>query len=399
MSEATTQTSRSRRPAAFAVAGFLLLLLLGVAFLIPKLNHSRNLKEEARENAEITPVRVVKLSLGAAHSTVELPGTVQAFEQTPIFARTAGYVSKRLVDIGDHVRKGQLLAIIEDPTTEQALRQAQATVLQMKAQLQLQQANAQLSTVNNQRWQQLQQAGVVSRVDADTRAASAGANEAAVAAARANIAAAEANVRSLQEQKSFSRVTAPFTGVILSRSIDRGSLISSGSQNSVTQMFTIGQSDRVRVFSNVPQSMAPVVQNARSVKITFRELQGQVFTGTVARTASSVDPTSRTMLTEVDLDNPGGKILPGMFATVTFDSPTAVQPTLLPQNALVLRSAGPQAVTVGPDNIAHFRRLTLGRDLGNAVEVLAGVHAGDTVVVNPGDDVVEGHKVEPEFGQ
>lgn len=403
MSGAPAQPSRThtqtRRPVAAAVAGFLLLALVGVLFLIPKLNHSRKLKEEAHENAENVPVRTAKVTLGAAHSTVELPGTVQAFEQTPIFARTSGYVSKRLVDIGDHVRKGQLLAIIEDPTTQQALRQAQAAVLQMKAQLQLQQANAQLSTVNNQRWQQLQQAGVVSRVDADTRAASAGANDAAVAAARANIAAAEANVRSLQEQAGFSRVTAPFTGVILSRNIDTGSLISSGSQNSVTQMFTIGQAERVRVFTSVPQSMAPAAQNAKSVKISFRELGAQVFTGTVARTASSIDPASRTMLTEVDLDNPGGKILPGMFATVTFDSPTAVQPVLLPQNALVLRSAGPQAVTVGPDNVAHFRHLTLGRDLGVSVEVLAGLKPGDNVIVSPGDDVVEGRKVDPQSGQ
>lgn len=403
MTEVSTQPSTSpsptRGPVIAAVAGFLLLALVGVIFLVPKLNHSRKLKEEARENAENVPVRTVKVTLGAAHSTVELPGTVQAFEQTPVFARTSGYVSRRLVDIGDHVRKGQLLAIIEDPTTQQALRQAQATVLQMKAQLQLQQANAQLSTVNNQRWQQLQQAGVVSRVDADTRAATAGANDAAVSAAHANIAAAEANVRSLQEQAGFSRVTAPFTGVILSRNIDTGSLISSGSQNSVTQMFTIGQAERVRVFASVPQSMAPAVQNAKSVKIVFRELGSQVFTGTVARTSSSIDPASRTMLTEVDLDNPGGKILPGMFATVTFDSPIAVQPVLLPQNALVLRSAGPQAVAVGADNIAHFRHLTLGRDLGTSVEVLAGLKPGENVVVSPGDDVVDGRKVEPQTGQ
>ena len=392
-----TTASPTKRPALIAIAAFLLLILLAVAFLIPKLHHQRALSEEAEVTSEHLPVRTVQLKLGPAHTTIELPGTVQAFEQTPIYARTSGYVLKRLVDIGDHVSKGQLLAVIQDPTTEQALRQAQATVVQMKAQLALQQANAKLSSVNNQRWQQLRKAGVVSQVDADERSASAGANDAAVEAARANIAAAEANVRSLQEQRGFSRVTAPFSGTILSRSIDNGSLISSGSQNSVTQMFTIGQSGRVRVFTSVPQSMAPAIQNARSVKITFRELPGQVFSGTVARTSNSIDPASRTMLTEVDLDNPGGKILPGMFATVAFDSASSVQPVLLPQNALVMRSAGPQAVLVGADHVAHFQRLTLGRDLGTSVEVLSGLKPGDQVVVNPGDEVVENRKVEPQL--
>lgn len=394
MSEQTY--SKSKRPAVIAAVGFLLLLLLAVAFLVPKLLHLRSLRNEAVTATNEVPVQTITLKNGPSHTTIELAGTVQAFEQTPIFARTSGYVSKRFVDIGDHVRRGQLLAVIEDPTTEQALRQAQATVVQMKSQLALQEANAKLSTVNNTRWEQLRKAGVVSQVDADEHAASAGANDAAVDAARANIAAAEANVRSLQEQRGFSRVTAPFDGVILSRSIDTGSLISSGSLNSVTQMFTIGQSGKVRVFTNVPQSLATMIQKAGSVKIMFRELQGQVFTGDVSRTASSVDPASRTMLTEVDLDNKNGKILPGMFATVVFDSPASVRPVLLPQNALVMRSAGPQAVVVGNDHIAHFRSLSLGRDLGTSVEVLDGLHAGDHVVINPGDDVTEGVKVDPQ---
>lgn len=388
--------SQSKRPTAIAVAGFLILLLLAAAFTVPKLRHRHSLRKEAEAETSEVPVQVVQLKNGPSHTTIELAGTVQAFEQTPIFARTSGYVAKRLVDIGDHVRKGQLLAVIEDPTTEQALRQAQATVVQMKSQLALQAANAKLSTVNNTRWQQLRKAGVVSQVDADEHAASASANDAAVEAAKANIAAAEANVRSLQEQRGFSRVTAPFDGVILSRSIDTGALISSGSQNSVTQMFTIGQSGKVRVFTSVPQALAPAIQSARSVKITFRELPGKVFTGDVSRTANSVDPVSRTMLTEVDLDNEDGKILPGMFATVVFDTPSSVQPVLLPQNALVIRSAGPQAVVVGEDKIAHFRRLTLGRDLGTSVEVVDGLKAGEYVVINPGDEVVEGAKVDPE---
>lgn len=395
----TTYPSNSgndRRPLILTAGAFLLLIVLGIVFLIPKLRHRESLKQEAAETGVSVPVRAVAVKLGASHSTLELPGTVQSFEQTPIYARTNGYVAKRLVDIGDRVRKGQLLAIIEDPTTEQALRQAQAVVLQMKAQLAQQLANAKLSTANNARWEQLYKEGVVSKLDADTRFASAGADDASVEAARANIAAAEANVRSLQEQKSFSQVTAPFTGVILSRSIDTGSLISSGSANSVVQMFTIGQSNRVRIFANVPQSIASSVAAAKNVKVEFRELPGEHFSGVVARTSTSIDPVSRTMLTEVDLDNPDGKILTGMYATTVFDTPVAIQPVMLPQTALIVRMAGPQTVVMDANHTAHFRSLVLGRDLGTEVEVIAGLKQGESVILSPSDAITEGSHVDPQ---
>jgi RND family efflux transporter MFP subunit len=177
--------------------------------------------------------------------------------------------------------------------------------------------------------------------------------------------------------------------------VDVGSLISSGSQNSVTQMFTIGQPQTVRVFASVPQTNAVGLANGHAAKVTFRELPGKVYTGTVARTSQSIDPNTRTLLVEVDLKN-DGQILAGMYATVIFDLPSGgPQPVLLPANALVIRLAGPQAVVLDGDNVAHFRSLTLGRDLGSATEVLAGVKAGDRVVLSPGDAVTEGAKVDP----
>jgi RND family efflux transporter MFP subunit len=383
-------------PLITAVGGFLLLLVIGVVFLLPKLKHKETLEQDVRDNAGPPPVAVTKVALGKATNMLELPGNVQAFSQTPIFARTNGYITKRFVDIGDHVKAGQLLAIIEDPQTEQSLRQARATVLQLKAALLQAQANAKLSTLNNTRNQQLEKEGVISKASADTFEAQAGANDANVTAAQANIAAGEANVRSLEEQASFSRVTSPFTGIILSRGIDVGSLITSGSANSVTQLFTVGESATVRVFVNVPQANAPDVMSANVARVTFRELPGKVFTGTVTRSAKSIDLASRTMLVEIDLPNPAGTILPGMYATVSFDTHDATPPVLIPANALFVRTAGPQTFTVDSNNVTHLRNLVLGRDYGSFTQVLGGLKPGETVVLSPGDSVTDGTKVDPQ---
>lgn len=397
MTQHAQAESNSRGPYVGMTAFFLLLIVVGVLFLLPKLRHRDQLEAEARVAAGPPTVLAAKLATGNPSGHIELPATVQAFDQTPIYARTSGYVRARYVDIGDRVHRGQLLADIDDPQTTQALMQAKAALLQTKAQLQQMQANAALSKVTNERWQGLVRQGVVSQQDADQRKAQADADIANVAAAQANIAAGEANVRSLTEQASFSRVVAPFDGVILSRGIDRGSLISSGSANSVTQMFTIGQADKVRIFANVPQTSAVGLTNGHTAKIAFRELPGKVYTGTVTRTSQSIDTTTRTLLIEVDLKN-DGQILPGMYATVIFDlPPSGAAPVLLPANGLVIRTAGPQAVVVDSNNVAHFRAIVLGRDLGTATEVVGGLNPGDIVVLSPGDEVTEGAKVQPQL--
>jgi RND family efflux transporter MFP subunit len=394
---ANADTSTSRKPYAGMTAFFLLLIVIGILFLVPKLRHRGELEAEAKVAAGPPIVLATKVTTGAPSGHIELPATVQAFDQTPIYARTSGYVRARYADIGDRVRRGQLLAIIDDPTTAQALSQARATVLQQKAQLQQMEANASLSKVTNERWQGLVKQGVVSAQDADQRQAQASVDVANVNAARANIAAGEANVRSLSDQASFSRVVAPFDGVILSRGIDRGSLISSGSQNSVTEMFTIGQADKVRIFASVPQANAFGLASGHGAKVSFRELPGKTYTGTIARTSQSIDPNTRTLLVEVDLKN-DGHILPGMYATVIFDLPSnGAAPVLLPANALVIRTAGPQAVVLDQNNVVHFRSIVLGRDLGTVTEVASGLKPGDTVVLSPGDDVIEGAKVQPQL--
>ena len=385
-----------RTPVALAGGSFLLLILLGGAFLIPRFRHKDVLVEETRITSGPPPVEVATIALGTQTGRLELPGSVQAFEQTPIYARTSGYVTHRYVDIGDHVQSGQLLATIDDPQTAQQLRQAQAAVLQLKAQLAQADANAKLTTLNDQRYDELYKQGVVSLQTAQTQEAQSGANDATVQAARANIAAGEANVLSLQQQAGFSRVLAPFAGTILTRGIDTGSLISAGSATTVTQLFSIAQSGTVRVFTNVPQSNAPAAMSAHIAQVTFRELPGQVFTGNVTRTSSSIDPASRTLLTEIDLPNANGKILPGMFATVSFDTNRISAPLLIPANALVVRTAGPQAFVVDKDNVAHLRNLVLGRDFGTATEVISGLQQGDRVILSPGDGITDNTKVDPQ---
>jgi RND family efflux transporter MFP subunit len=391
-----TDTPNPRRPVTIVIAVFLALIVLAVLAIIPHILRERSLKQDANSNAGPPYVTVVRLAQGSPNGQLTVPGSVQDFDQTPIYARSNGYVKARYADIGDHVRRGQLLALIEDPTTEQALRQAQAALAQQKAALAQAQANQQLASVTNSRWQQLVKAGVVSQQDADTQSANFNAQSAAVVAAKANIAAAEAQVRNLQDQLAFARVTAPFDGRILSRSIDTGTLITSGSATSNYQMFTIGQPSRVRVFASVPQAQAADVLSGQHAVVSIRELPGSAFTGSIARTSQAIDPGTRTLLVEVDLENPGSKILPGMYATVQFSVKSAAPPVILPSNALILRSSGPQAAVVDSNNVIHLRALTLGRDTGTTVEVLSGLAAGDTVVTSAGDRVVDGAQVIPQ---
>ena len=393
--QSAQQTSTGRGPYIGAVAFFLLLIVIGIVALLPRLRHNDDLRVQAREATGPPMVLATHLKSGLDAGRLDLSASVQAFEQTPVYARTSGYVKARYVDIGDHVRRGQLLALIDDPQTVQTLLQAKATVAQLRAQLAQTQANAHLSSVTDQRWVALVKQGVVSQQDADQKHAQAGVDAANVNAAQANIAAGEANVQNLTTQVAFSRVTAPFDGIILTRSIDAGSLISAGSGITVTQMFSIGQPSTVRVFASVPQASASGLHSGMAAKVTFREIPGQVYTGIVTRNSNSLDPGTRTLLLEIDLKN-DGRILPGMYANVSLDIPrSGPAPVMLPANALVVRTAGPQAIIVDANNVAHFRPIVLGRDFGTQIEVTSGLKPGDTVVLSPGDAVVDNGKVQP----
>jgi RND family efflux transporter MFP subunit len=387
-----------------AIVATVLIVAAFFAGFIPHQRREAVLANEATTAEKTDPtVNVVTIERSAGKSELVLPGSIQAVTEAPVLARSSGYIKRRYVDIGDHVTEGQLLAELEAPELLQMLRQAEAALEQTKsaveqasANLQQSRTNERLAEVTSQRWSNLFKRGVVSRQENDTYQAqydSQKANtqslEKAVAAARSNVAAAEANVARLTELKGFSKVHAPFAGVITVRNVDTGALVSAGS----TLLFRIAQTNRLRTYLNLSQSDSTSVHVGQPAILTIPDLPGRKFPGTVTRTANALDPATRTLLTEVQLANPDGALLPGMYAEVDLTTPRKDPPLSIPGDTLVVRSDGPQVAVVGADRIVHYRRLRLGRDFGDRLEVLSGLEDGQRVVVNPGDMVREGSKV------
>jgi RND family efflux transporter MFP subunit len=404
----------SRAPAAPSrrtlwLMALFLAALIAIGFATGYIPHRRReamLVAEADADARALPtVTVVGVERSAANGRLILPGSIQPMTEAPVLARASGYIQRRYVDIGDRVKAGQLLAEIEAPELDQQVHQAQAAVEQAGAALEqasanLQQgrANEQLSKVTADRWKNLVAKGVVSRQDNDTYQSQYAAAQAnvealgkAVSAARSNIAAVEANLRRLRELQGYKSVTAPFAGVITVRNVDVGALVSEAS----TLLFRIAQTDRLRTYVNVPQSDAASVHTGQTARLVVPDLSGRQFVGTVTRTANALDPATRTLLTEVQVPNADGALLPGMYTQVDLTTPRPNAPLLIPGDTLVVRSSGSQAAVVGADGIVHFHQLQLGRDFGDKIEVLSGLEAGQQVVVNPGDTVQEGAKVNP----
>jgi RND family efflux transporter MFP subunit len=402
-----TPAPPSRR--ALWLLAVILVVLIVVGFLkgyVPRQRNEATLAAEADSASKELPiVTVVGVERSAANGTLVLPGNIEAVTEAPVLARASGYIKRRYVDIGDRVKAGQLLAEIEAPELDQQVNQAKAALDQTRAALEQANANlnqgqaqAQLAKVTADRWKNLQSKGVVSRQENDTyqsqwtaAQANVSALEKAVTAAQSNIAAAQANLSRLTELQSYLSVRAPFAGVITVRNVDVGALVSEAN----TLLFRIAQTDRLRTYVNVPQSDADSVHVGQIAHLAILDLAGHQFSGTVTRTANSLDPATRTLLTEVQVANSGGLLLPGMYAQVDLTTPRRNPPLLIPGDTLVVRSNGPQVGVVGADHIVHFQRLQLGRDYGDKIEVLSGLEAGQQVVVNPGDTVQEGAKVNP----
>ncbi|HLY18270.1 MAG TPA: efflux RND transporter periplasmic adaptor subunit [Bryobacteraceae bacterium] len=386
-----------------------LAILIVAAFLkgyIPHRQNEATLAAEADSAAKQAPtVTVVGVERSAANGSLVLPGNIQAVTEAPVLARASGYIKRRYADIGDRVKAGQLLTEIEAPELDQQVRQAQASLEQTgsaleqaNANLQQGKANEQLAKVTAERWKNLVSKGVVSRQDNDTYQAQYAAQQAnvqalekAVAAARSNIVAAQANLSRLTDMQGYESVRAPFSGVITVRNVDVGALVSEAS----TLLFRIAQTDRLRTYVNVPQSDAGSVHVGQTAHLLVTELGGRGFTGTVTRTANALDPASRTLLTEVQVPNPSGVLLPGMYTQVDLTTPRSNPSLLIPGDTLVVRGSGPQVAVVGAGQTVHFQPIQLGRDFGDKIEVLSGLEAGQQVVVNPGDTVQEGAKVNP----
>jgi RND family efflux transporter MFP subunit len=401
-------TTRPSKGALWTIA-LLAAVLIIVAFFTGYIPHQRReavLANEAMTTEKTAPtVNVVAVERSAGKSELVLPGSIQAVTEAPVLARSSGYVKRRYVDIGDRVSAGQLLAELEAPELIQMLHQAQAALEQTKsaveqasANLQQSRTNERLAQVTAQRWANLFTKGVVSRQENDTyqaqydsQKANTQALEKAVSAARSNVAAAEANVARLTELQGFSKVHAPFAGVITVRNVDTGVLVSEGN----TLLFRIAQTNRLRTYLNLSQADASSVRVGQVATLTIPDLPGRKFPGAVTRTANALDPATRTLLTEVQVSNPDGALMPGMYAEVDLTTPRKDPPLLIPGDTLLVRSDGPQVAVVSPDRSVHYQRIQLGRDFGDRIEVLSGLQLGQQVVVNPGDSVQEGSKVNP----
>jgi RND family efflux transporter MFP subunit len=402
---------RASKPSAgtlVSIAIVILILVVAGFFMgyLPRHRREEVLAAESQETSQTLPiVNVTKVTRSDKQSELVLPGNIQAVTEAPVLARANGYIKKRYVDIGDRVKEGQVLADIEAPELDQMILQARAAqdqaasaVEQADASLLQGRSNENLAKVTATRWENLQKRGVVSKQENDTyqaqyasQQANVQALEKAVAAARSNVGAARANLDRLIQLKSYQTVRAPFAGVITVRNVDTGALVTDSS----TLLFRIAQTDFLRTYVNLPQTDADSVHPGQTATLTVPELPGRKFTGKIARTANALDPATRTLLTEVQVANSAGTLMPGMYAQVDLSVPRKNPPLLIPGDTLVVRSDGPQVAVVGPDGTVHFTLIQLGRDYGDRLEVLSGLEAGQEIVVNASDVVREGVKVKP----
>jgi RND family efflux transporter MFP subunit len=391
----TAPASSSRRPLAVAAS---IAIVLGVLFalgLAPRLRRRAELAATAAgADRGAVAVRVVTPRRAPGAGEITLPGDVQARRETVVFARTNGYVKKRLVDIGDVVTEGQLLAELEAPELDQEIRQAHASLLQARAGLEQATSSRDLARVNAQRFEQLAPAGVASQRDLDERRAALRVADANVRAAEAVIRSQEANAQRLAELKAFTRITAPFAGTVTARSTEIGALVSAGSAQG-QGLFRIAEVDPLRVFVNVPQGSAPAIRIGLGAQVSLREQPGKAVTGVVTRTARALDPASRTMLTEIEIPNREGSILPGTYAQVKLALGGAGAVLTVPSSAAIFTSAGAAVALVGPDNRVHVQPVRLGADHGVEVEILAGLAGEEQVIANPSGAIVEGTLVAP----
>ena len=358
-------------------AVLLVLVTAGAVTFLTRKGESDALAKETDEIA-IPTVAVVQPAAGAGSDELVLPGNLQAFEESPIFARTNGYLLRWYKDIGSRVHKGELLAAIDTPEVDQELSQARASREQINAALGL-------AKISADRWANLRKSDSVSQQEADQQTS-------AYEQAKANLAAADANVRRLEQLESFKNVYAPFDGVITRRNVDPGMLINAGAAAG-HEMFDIARVDPLRVFVNVPQAYAPGMKAGVKAAVMLQEFAGQQFTGTVVRTADAIDMATRTLLTEVDVPNREGRLLPGSFGQVHFATGNSLPRMTIPVNAMLFRAEGPQVAVVNGNSKVQLKPITIGRDFGATIEILGGLDSSDQIIINPTDSLENGQQV------
>lgn len=364
----------------FATVAVILIVIGVIVGLVPRWFAHQSLAKETAEMA-VQSVAVVSPTPGKSDLGVPLPAEVQAYVEAPIYARASGYLKTWDVDIGTNVEAGQLLAVIDTPELDQQLEQAKAEVAQADASLTLAKTTA-------ERWADLLKTASVSEQENAEK-------QADYELKKADLQAAKANLHRLEDLKSFARVTAPFAGTITARDTDVGQLITAGSGRA---LFRLAQTDPLRVYVHVPQTLSHEVQAGQGAQLIISELPGRTFEAKVVRTAGAMDPNSRTLLAELQVDNPKNEILAGSYAQVRFDDILGDPTLTLPANTLLFRSEGMQVGVVDESGKVEVRTIKLGRDFGQTVEVVEGINAGDRVIVNPPDSITSGmtvHVAEP----
>jgi RND family efflux transporter MFP subunit len=376
-------------------AGLIGLAVLALAFAIgylPRRFKRAALVASAGNAQRATRIEVVAPKPGASDRALQLPGTVQALQETLLFARASGYVRAWRADIGDKVDKGQVLAEIETPELDQELSQGRAQLLQTKASLMQAKANRDLANANLARARRLAPSGIVSKADLEQSQAQAQVGDANVNVAGANVAAQQANIRRLNQLKDFAKVTAPFAGTITQRSVEIGALVTAG--NSPQSLFKIAAIDPARVFVQVPQDVAPSVRADVDATVTVREYPGRKFSGKVTRASGELDPATRTMNTEIRVPNHDGALFSGMYAEVALTLPSPHQVFELPSTALMSDSRGQRVAVVDAQNKLHLVPVVVERDKGATIDVSSGLHGDERVAKLGSAAFVEGMDVE-----
>jgi RND family efflux transporter MFP subunit len=399
------------RPSGVAITAILLGLtvLILVAFFagyLPRQRRMNQITQEALEQDRSVPrVEVIRVERAPSEGGLQLPASIQPVAEAPVLARADGYLGRRLADIGDRVKAGQSLAEIDAPELDAQVRQSKANVEQTRASMEqalasLEQGKSdlELARLTSERWASLSTQGIVSRQDNDqyqaqyrSKLAAVQALDKAIAVQRSGIAVAEANVSRLERMQSYRVVRAPFDGIITLRNVEVGALVNAGS----TLLFRIAQTGTLRAYVSVPQTHAGSVRPGQPARLTVSNLPGRVFNGTVARSAGALDPSSRTMLVEVNVPNADNALLPGMYAQVELGSARSSAPIVIPSDALIVRADGAQVAVVAPDRTLHLRKISVGRDYGSRLEVTGGLEEGETIVSSPGDVALEGTPVDP----
>jgi len=346
--------------------------------VLPRIEARESLRKVTAEQ-NVMAVSVTNPKASSATTELVLPGNMQAFLDTPIFARTSGYVKRWHADIGKHVKKGELLAEIDTPEVDDQLHQARADVAAA-------QASYRLALTTAARWDELVKSGVVTKQGVDEKRGEVEAKKSALDAARFS-------VDRLEKLQAFKRIHAPFDGVITARNVDVGSLIDAGAGGDSKELFHIVSTRKLRVYINVPQANARDAQPGVEADLTLPEFPGKRFKGTLVRTAQSIDRMSRTLLAEVEVDNAEGTLLPGSYTQVHLKLSESAKTLMLPVNVLLFRPEGVMVAVVQPDQRALLTPVTLGRDFGTKVEILSGLSESDRVVVNPSDSLVSGTPV------